>query len=123
MATTCTCDVTSTVLDRPPSIADSSCTPKLSKAESNRINAQRSTGPRSPAGKQRVRFNGLKHGMTARSTVLPGEDPALIEAARRQLHHDLAPRDPLEAILVDRIAWWLTMPRKRGDGWRSSSRK
>ena len=93
-----------TAENQPSSTTTSSGSPRLTRAESNRRNSQRSTGPRTQAGKEKVRFNGLKHGMTARSTVLPGEDPARFEAARRQLHDDLAPRDPLEAILVDRIA-------------------
>ena len=93
-----------TAENQPRSTTTSSVPPRLTRAESNRRNSQRSTGPRTQAGKEKVRFNGLKHGMTARSTVLPGEDPARFEAACRQLHDDLAPRDPLEAILVDRIA-------------------
>ena len=93
-----------TAENQPRSTTTSSVSPRLTRAESNRRNSQRSTGPRTQAGKEKVRFNGLKHGMTARSTVLPGEDPARFEAARRQLHDDLAPRDALEAILVDRIA-------------------
>jgi len=38
--------------------------------EANRRNAQRSTGPKSDEGKDRVRRNALKHGMAAR-TVMP----------------------------------------------------
>jgi hypothetical protein len=38
----------------------------------NRRNAQRSTGPRSAAGKRASRQNALRHGLTARL----GEDPA-----------------------------------------------
>jgi hypothetical protein len=45
------------------------------KMESNRRNAQRSTGPKTATGKELARFNALKHGHTARSPVLPGEDP------------------------------------------------
>jgi hypothetical protein len=33
----------------------------------NRANARLSTGPRSKEGKNRVRFNGLRHGLSARS--------------------------------------------------------
>jgi len=41
----------------------------------NRLNAQRSTGPRTPAGKTRVSSNALKHGLTGREVVLPNENP------------------------------------------------
>ena len=37
----------------------------------NRLNAQRSTGPRTFRGKSRSRRNALKHGLTAR-TIVPG---------------------------------------------------
>ncbi len=44
--------------------------------EANRLNAQKSTGPKTVGGKTRARFNALKHGMTARTImpVLPQED-------------------------------------------------
>ena len=45
------------------------------RAEINRRNAQRSTGPKTQAGKERSRFNALKHGCRARLPILPGEDP------------------------------------------------
>src|SRR5271170_3593125 len=92
-----------TAENRPQSTTTSTVSPRLTRAESNRRNSQKSTGPRTQAGKDKVRYNGLKHGMTARSTVLPGEDLTKFESACRQLHDDLAPRDPLEAILIDRI--------------------
>jgi len=37
----------------------------------NRRNATRSTGPRTPEGKARVKWNALKHGLLARSVVVP----------------------------------------------------
>jgi hypothetical protein len=55
---------------------------KPDRAEINRRNAARSTGPRTPEGKSRSRLNALKHGLTARTLVLPGEDP---EAFRGRL--------------------------------------
>ena len=46
----------------------------------NRENSLHSTGPRSDAGKAVSRFNALKFGVDARSLVIPGEDPAELEA-------------------------------------------
>lgn len=40
----------------------------------NRMNAQRSTGPKSSEGKAVSRFNALTHGLTATMTLLPGEN-------------------------------------------------
>ena len=44
-----------------------------------RANAQHSTGP-SPASFVKISQNALKHGLTGRAVVLPGEDAALYEA-------------------------------------------
>ena len=41
----------------------------------NRLNAQKSTGPKTPEGRAAVRLNAIKHGLTAQSLVLPGENP------------------------------------------------
>ena len=38
--------------------------------EANRLNAQKSTGPRTPEGRAAVRLNGVKHGLTAETIVL-----------------------------------------------------
>lgn len=50
------------------------------KKESNRRNALKSTGPRTPEGKDAVRLNALKHGLLSRETLLPGEDEEALNA-------------------------------------------
>jgi hypothetical protein len=70
----------------------------------NRLNAQRSTGPRSAEGKTATRFNALKHGMDAASTVIPGEDPAELEALIASYHDQFQPANPAEAYFVDTLA-------------------
>ena len=57
----------------------------------NRRNAQRSTGPRSGAGKARVSMNPLKHGLTAREVVLPNESPEAFDSFRSGLLAEIAP--------------------------------
>jgi hypothetical protein len=49
------------------------------KIAANRRNAQRSTGPRTKAGKARVRRNALRHGLAA---VVVGDPPLSAEAER-----------------------------------------
>src|SRR5262249_23563300 len=74
------------------------------RAEINLRNARYSTGPRSPQGKERSRLNAIKHGMSARTPVLPGEDA---EAFRRRVEDwtaDPAPRNAVERFLVERAA-------------------
>ena len=53
------------------------------RIEANRANSLQSTGSRSAAGKERSKFNALKHGMGSKTAVLPGEDPAVLRARLR----------------------------------------
>jgi hypothetical protein len=69
----------------------------------NRLNAQRSTGPRTPAGKARVSSNALKHGLTGRDVVLPGENPDDFDSFRAGLLTSLDPQGELEGALAERI--------------------
>jgi len=46
----------------------------IKQIRANRLNARKSTGPKTGAGKQRSRFNGLVHGLRTECAVLPGED-------------------------------------------------
>jgi len=46
----------------------------LEQFEANRRNPQKPTGPKTPKGKSAVGMNALRHGLRARSAVLPGED-------------------------------------------------
>jgi hypothetical protein len=78
--------------------------------EANQLNAQRSTGPRSPDGKARVASNALKHGLTGKRVVLPNENAEEFEAFRIALWNDLDPQGALEESLAENIvanAWRL----------------
>jgi hypothetical protein len=75
----------------------------LAQLTANRSNAQRSTGPRTEPGKAASRFNALKFGIEARSLVLPGEDPAALEALALEYHQQFNPSGPLEDYLVRTI--------------------
>jgi len=70
----------------------------------NRCNAQKSTGPGSPEGKQKSKLNALKHGATAELVCIPGEDPQAFENWRQDLVAWHQPEGPEECNLVDRIA-------------------
>ena len=67
----------------------------------NRANAQKSTGPRSAEGKAASRFNALKHGLDARSAVLPGENPDDYQALADAYDADFQPATPEERFHVD----------------------
>src|SRR5262245_46658738 len=55
------------------------------KIAANRRNAQLSTGPRTQAGKDRVRWNALRHGLTAKHLTLSGFESrwTILEEMRR----------------------------------------
>jgi hypothetical protein len=69
----------------------------------NRRNAQKSTGPTLPAGKARSSLNAIKSGIDAWSLVIPGEDPAELEALTAQFHQHYQPADPVQLSLVDTL--------------------
>jgi hypothetical protein len=66
----------------------------------NRCNAQKSTGPRTTSGKEASRRNSLKSGLTGAGIVLPDEDQAAIDAKFAAYEATLAPADELQADLV-----------------------
>ncbi len=74
------------------------------RIDANRRNAQRSTGPRTPEGKSRSRFNGLRHGLAATVRVLPGEDPAAFQARVDAVVESFAPQNQVQVNLLERVA-------------------
>jgi hypothetical protein len=69
----------------------------------NRLNAQKSTGPRTAEGKAVVSQNAVTHGLLAREGVIRGEDAEEFEMHREKLMKQLSPIQPLEEILATRI--------------------
>ena len=70
----------------------------------NRLNAQKSTGPRTAEGKAAVARSALWHGLTAASLVAFDEDEADFDDFHNWLTRDLEPSGTLECSLVERIA-------------------
>ena len=60
----------------PPVWIDPAAERTTGRAAVNHSNAQHSTGPRTRDGKLRSSRNALTHGLTARTVLLPSEDPA-----------------------------------------------
>jgi len=78
------------------------------KAEANRRNALKSTGPRTPEGKAAVRLNALRHGLRSEEILLPGEDEQALRELGERLRDELQPAGALENLLVERIiaSYW-----------------
>ncbi len=71
----------------------------------NRRNSQRSTGPKTEAGKNRSRRNALKHGLTGEGVALPDEDAAEIASRFLELQAELQPRGISSRLLLRRFAF------------------
>jgi hypothetical protein len=83
--------------------------PTEAQINANRRNAQKSTGPTSAEGKAASSLNALKSGIDAWSHIIPGEDPAELEALTAAFVLHFRPADPIQLSLVDTLisAEWI----------------
>ena len=72
--------------------------------ESNRRNAQKSTGPKTQNGKQRSSQNAVRHGLTAETVIGPLEDPADYQAFEQAVTTAYDAETAVERELVLRLA-------------------
>ncbi len=97
---------------------------KAERAEINRQNSRRSTGPRSAQGKSHSSQNAVTHGLTARSGLLIGEDPDEFEALKQMMIGRFKPYNDAELTVVERIAGdiWLSDRAAQAAGKRLAER-
>jgi hypothetical protein len=74
------------------------------QAEANRLNAQKSTGPRTPDGKAKVSQNAITHGLCSTRPVLSTENPEEYDQFRDDFFRRHAPEGVFENVLADRAA-------------------
>jgi hypothetical protein len=89
------------------------------KVEANRQNALKSTGPKTPEGKNASRLNSLRHGLLSEEILLPGENEEVFRQFGERLRAELQPVGELENLLVDRIveaSWRLRRLRRVESG-------
>ncbi len=72
--------------------------------QANQRNAQRSTGPKTPEGKEQSRRNSLKHGLTGAGVVLPESDAAEVNRKAAAYARELNASDEVEVNLARRAA-------------------
>ncbi len=79
--------------------------------DANRLNAQKSTGPKTEAGKAKACLNRTSHGFTGALRCLPHEDPAEFDALLSDLLQQFQPANSYEQILVEKMAHnqWLSL--------------
>jgi hypothetical protein len=73
------------------------------KNASNRRNAAKSSGPKSPQGKEITRTNALKNGVRAESVVIPGESSEEFEVLYRSLEEHYQPVGTAETLLLQQV--------------------
>ena len=78
------------------------CSPE--QLASNRRNSLKSTGPKSTLGKEVVRKNALKHGLTGAGIAVPDEDVAVIQERFEAFEADLKPTRLSSEYLVRHLA-------------------
>ena len=95
-------------LDNTPVVDSDDSMPKRSVSEArlraNRENAKKSTGPRTPEGKQRSSLNGVRHGILAQVIVLPKEDMAAYNQFTSDYSSALNPVGTVEIQLAQACA-------------------
>ena len=70
----------------------------------NAQNAQLSTGPVTQEGKDRVRLNATRHGLTSKTLIIQGESEEEFEALKAGFLRDYAPANDVERAMVERVA-------------------
>ena len=76
----------------------------LKQIEANRLNALKSTGPRTDEGKQRSRCNAVRHGLTAETVIADLEDRQDYEAFETAVTSCYDAESAVERELVLRLA-------------------
>jgi hypothetical protein len=79
----------------------------------NRQNCLKSTGPKTPEGKDISRRNGLKHGLSGSGPLILEEDANEIDRRTAALSAELDPKSAIGAILVVQLAT-LSVKMERG---------
>ena len=76
----------------------------LKQTEANRLNALKSTGPKTAEGKEHSRCNAIRHGLTAETVIVGFEDADDYECFEATVIADHDARSAVERELVLRLA-------------------
>src|SRR6266576_601362 len=91
--------------ERPVREQRQSSTAKSAKVEPmDQASIHKSTGPRTPHGKQRSKYNALKHGIYSKAPLLKDESRARFQSLLQELQEYHQPEGSTEELLVEKIA-------------------
>jgi hypothetical protein len=83
----------------------------IHQIEANGRNSRKSTRPKTPQGKAAVRMNSLRHGLRARTVVLPGENRDEFNQLCDDLQREWEPQSRTAQFYLEQMAvsqWKLT---------------
>jgi hypothetical protein len=83
--------------------------PSVKQIAANKRNAQKSTGPRTDAGKNISRMNAIQHGLAGHAMLRTPEQDAIYKTYSDRLMPDLSPANAVEQDFAERIIF---------DSWR-----
>ena len=66
-------------------------------------NAKKSTGPRTDAGLQKSKLNGLRHGLCAQQAILPDENKEIFEELRSSMYAEYSPTSAAQIFCVEKM--------------------
>jgi hypothetical protein len=72
--------------------------------EANKLNAEKSTGPKTEEGKAVSKYNAIKHGLLSEQVLMKSEDGDALLELEKKLRSELKPATEIEFLLVDKIA-------------------
>jgi hypothetical protein len=77
--------------------------------QAHRRNAQKSSGPKTPEGREAIRFNALTYALRTRETILPRENPKEYSDLRNELEAEWQPQTRTERCYLEAIvtSQWL----------------
>src|SRR5580658_10476281 len=77
--------------------------PTAKQTAANRMNSQKSTGPRTTEGKAASRYNALKHGIYATTQIMFDEKAEDLAELAAEYHEHHSPADSDQRFLVDTL--------------------
>ena len=77
---------------------------KEKRAEINRENAKKSTGPKTEESKERVRYNAFRHGLTGQVLIFPKDDFTAYIKHTDDMMAELAPKGTLEKQIAQTVS-------------------
>ncbi len=87
-----------------PTTARELHTSEINGQDASSIRAAKATGPRTPAGKDRIKHNAVKHGIFSKVALLKNESRSEFDSLLNGLSADFQPKGMLEEVLVEKLA-------------------